>query len=185
MTILFIQGAGEDAHDAWDQKLVASLQREVGEAVRFPRMPREDEPAYPAWRAAILQELASLEPGAIAVGHSVGGTLLLHTLADAQPDVKLAAIITLAAPFIGEGGWPSEDVKARYDFGERLPAVPIYLFHGTADTTAPLVHVELYAKTMPRAVVRTLADRDHQLNDDLSEVARVIETCRSSDRLLR
>jgi len=28
--ILFVQGAGKDAHDGWDQKMVDALQRELG-----------------------------------------------------------------------------------------------------------------------------------------------------------
>lgn len=176
--ILFIQGAGEGAHDEWDQKLVDSLARELATEIRFPRMPDEANPTYAAWKSALLHELAALPAGSIAIGHSVGGAMLFHTLADEQPTLKLAAIITLAAPFIGDGGWPSDDVKPRYDFGKRLPDVPIFLFHGTADETAPFTHVELYAKTIPRAVVRTLPDRDHQLNNDLSEVARAIAELR-------
>ena len=44
--ILFIQGAGEGTHDAWDNQLVASLEAELGPdyAVRYPRMPNEGEP---------------------------------------------------------------------------------------------------------------------------------------------
>jgi hypothetical protein len=36
--------------------------------------------------------------------------------------------------------------------------------------------LELYAKLIPRAVVRRLAGRDHQLGNDLSEVARDIRS---------
>ncbi|CAN7360580.1 hypothetical protein [Rhizobium sp. LjRoot258] len=44
--VLFVQGAGEGVHDRWDTELVASLARELGEsyAVRYPRMPGEDDP---------------------------------------------------------------------------------------------------------------------------------------------
>jgi len=54
----------------------------------------------------------------------------------------------------------------------RLPqATPIYLYHGSEDDTAPLAHVDLYKQAIPQACVRKLQGRDHQLNDDLSEVA--------------
>jgi pimeloyl-ACP methyl ester carboxylesterase len=49
--------------------------------------------------------------------------------------------------------------------------MPVYLYHGSRDGTAPLEHVRLYAKAIPYAVVRRLAGRDHQLNNDMSEVA--------------
>jgi len=40
--VLFIHGSGEGAHDKWDNRLVESLERELGPdyAVRYPRMPR-------------------------------------------------------------------------------------------------------------------------------------------------
>jgi len=45
------------------------------------------------------------------------------------------------------------------------------LYHGDQDRIAPVAHVELYGAAIPRARVRRLAGRDHQLNNDLSEVA--------------
>lgn len=66
-------------------------------------------------------------------------------------------------------------MTSRTDFAERLPAdAPVFLYHGTDDETVPAAHVELYAKAMPRAIVRRLLGRDHQLNNDLSDVARDI-----------
>jgi hypothetical protein len=52
--------------------------------------------------------------------------------------------------------------------------------HGSEDSTAPLEHVRRYQRAIPRAVVRELAGRDHQLNNDLSEVAADI---RMSERV--
>jgi hypothetical protein len=39
----------------------------------------------------------------------------------------------------------------------------------------PFAHVEMYAAMIPQATVHRLDGRNHQLNDDLSEVARDIE----------
>ncbi|MDK4742067.1 alpha/beta fold hydrolase [Rhizobium sp. CNPSo 3464] len=175
--ILFVQGAGEGVHACWDSKLVASLERELGEsyAVRYPQMPGEDDPDYAAWRAALIGEFDLLEEGAILVGHSIGGTILIHVLAEQPPRFRLGGLFLIAAPFIGEGGWPSDDIDDCQDFSERLPpGVPVYLYHGAADDIVPIAHVHLYAKAIPHATVRTLEGRDHQLNDDMSEVARDI-----------
>ena len=105
--ILFVQGAGRGTHDCWDNKLVASLEHELGDgyAVRYPRMPGEDDPGYAAWKAALTAEFASLEDGAILVGHSIGGTILLHMLAERPPEFRIGGLFLIAAPFIGEGGW--------------------------------------------------------------------------------
>jgi hypothetical protein len=46
--VLFIQGGGAGAHDDWDAKLVSSLMGKLGDGyeIRYPRMPREDDPSY-------------------------------------------------------------------------------------------------------------------------------------------
>jgi len=184
--ILFIQGAGEFVHDQWDNKLVESLERELGQdyAVLYPRMPDEADPNYPAWKAALVKLLDGLDDGAVLVGHSVGATILLHTLADRRLTFGPGALILIAAPFIGEGGWPSEDIVARADFSGNLPTgLPILLYHGAEDDDVSPAHVELYAKAIPGAVVRRLPGRDHQLNNDLSEIARDIRMLLSQRRL--
>jgi len=175
--ILFIQGAGKGVHDCWDNKLVASLEQELGDgyAVRYPRMPGEDDPRYGAWKAALTEEFNSLKDGAILVGHSVGGTTLIHMLAEQSPKFSIGGLFLIAAPFIGEGGWPSDEMKARTDFGERLPeGLPVHLYHGVDDAEVPVAHVHLYAKAIPHAVIRMIEGMDHQLNNDMRQVARDI-----------
>lgn len=172
--VLFIQGGGAGAHDEWDDKLVDSLRRELGSGydVRYPRMPNEADPSYARWKAALAEEIAGLADGAIAIGHSIGGTILINALAEAPPKRQLAGIFLIAAPFVGAGGWPSDDIGPTADLGQRLPPkTPIHLYHGSADDTAPFGHVDLYERAIPGAVVHRLHGRDHQLNDDLAEVA--------------
>jgi len=172
--VLFVQGAGADAHDRWDDKLAASLERELGAsyAVHYPRMPNEADPSYSAWSAALLGELGKLDQGAILVGHSVGATILIHVLAQHLPSARFGGLFLVAAPFIGEGGWPSDDIEPRPDLAARLPPnMPVFLYHGLEDEVVPFAHVQLYAETIPQAVIRALAHRNHQLNDDMSEVA--------------
>jgi predicted alpha/beta hydrolase family esterase len=172
--VLFIQGGGAGVHDGWDNKLVDSLRRELGPdyEVLYPRMPKEAAPSYPLWRAAVADEIAGLDDGAILVGHSVGGTILINALAETPPNRKLAGIFLIAAPFVGAGGWPSEDITPTASLGARLPPkTPIYLYHGSNDDIAPFAHVDLYERAIPGAIVHRLRGRDHQLNDDLTEVA--------------
>jgi hypothetical protein len=40
------------------------------------------------------------------------------------------------------------------------------------------MHVDLYAKAIPQAVTRRLEGRNHQLNDDLGDVASDIRSLR-------
>ena len=177
--MLFIQGGGAGTHDDWDDKLVDSLRRELGDGweIRYPRMPAEDDPSYAGWGPALVREIATLEDGAIVVGHSVGGTILLQTLADQAPDRKLAAIVLISAPFVGDGGWHGENFELSGDLGSQLPAgVPVHVFHGLEDDTAPPAHADLYAHAIPHAHVHLLPGRDHQLGNDLVDVARAIRS---------
>ena len=172
--VLFVQGGGEGVHDQWDNHLVDSLKAELGPGyeIRYPVMPNESDPNYAAWKPAVQRELAALEPGGIVIGHSVGGTILINLLAEHPAQSNLGAICLIAAPFIGEGGWESDDIEPRPDLEARLPRdVPIFFYHGRDDDTVPFAHVELYARAVPRAQVRRLAGRDHQLNNNLAEPA--------------
>ena len=175
--VLFIQGGGAGTHDVWDDKLVDSLRRELGDGweIRYPRMPAEDDPSIAAWGPAIVREMAHLEDGAIAVGHSVGGTILIQTLAEHAPNVELAAIVLISAPFVGDGGWPGEEFELSDDLGSRLPpGAPVHVFHGLEDDTAPPAHADLYARAIPSAHPHLLPGRNHQLGNDLADVARLI-----------
>ena len=181
--VLFIQGGGAGTHADWDDKLADGLRRELGRGyeVRYPRMPEEAEPTYERWSAAIRREIAGLGDGAVVVGHSVGATILVRALAEQPPERKLGAIVLIAAPFVGEGGWPSDELALASDLGARLPhGVPVHLFHGLLDETAPPAHADLYGQVLPQAEIHRLPGRDHQLNNDVSEVADAIRLATST-----
>lgn len=65
------------------QQTVASLERDLGldYEIRYPRMPNEADPRHALWKAVLKKEFAKLDEGAILVGHSVGGTILISVLA--------------------------------------------------------------------------------------------------------
>ena len=164
-------------HDRWDDKLVASLRRELGEGyeLRYPRMPDEGDPSFAKWAPAIRKEIAGLEDGAIVIGHSIGGTMLMGALAQVPPERRLGAIMLVSAPFVGDGGWPGDEFMLTGELGAKLPkGVPVHIFHGGADDTAPPAHADLYARAIPQAEIHKLPGRDHQLNNDLGEVAAAI-----------
>ncbi len=175
--VLLIQGGGAGVHDGWDNKLFDSLRRELGAGyeLRYPRMPDEEDPSYARWSAAIRREMAALDDGAVLAGHSVGGTILINTLAERPLQRQFSLIVLIAAPFVGPGGWPSDEFELPHDLGARLPqGVPVHVFHGLQDETAPPSHADLYASVIPQAQLHRLPGRDHQLGNDLSDVAKVI-----------
>jgi predicted alpha/beta hydrolase family esterase len=172
--VLFIQGGGAGTYDDWDSKLVDSLRRELGSdyEVRYPRMPDEGDPDFGRWVVALREELDKLDDGAVLVGHSFGGTVIALGLSGDPPIRPLAGVFLIAPPFFGEGGWSSGEVAFGPELGAKLPSgTPVRLYQGDQDADVPPGHLDLYAKAIPRAVARELAGRDHQLNDDLSEVA--------------
>jgi predicted alpha/beta hydrolase family esterase len=175
--VLFVQGGGKGTHDEWDNELVDCLRQKLGQEyeIHYPRMPNEDEPSYASWANALEREFDTLRDGAILVGHSVGGTILLKVLAEQTSTRKFGALFLIACPFVGDGGWSADDLQFPPDLSARLPqGVPIHFYHGLEDETAPPSHVDLYALAVPQAHVHRLAGRDHQLNDDLTEVATAI-----------
>jgi pimeloyl-ACP methyl ester carboxylesterase len=96
-------------------------------------------------------------------------------LAEHPSSRQLTAVLLIAVPFVGKGGWSFDELQLPADLGARLPRdVPIHFFHGLADETAPPPHADLYARAVPQAHIHRLPGRDHQLNDDLSEVAASI-----------
>lgn len=175
--LLFVQGGGKGTHDEWDNKLVASLRQELGQdyEIHYPRMPSEDEPSYGPWKTTLERLFATLQDGAILVGHSVGGTILLKMLAEESSARVFGAIFLIAVPFVGDGGWSADDLEFPPDLGARLPKdVPIHFYHGLDDEIAPPSHLELYAHAVPQARVHRLPGRNHQLSNDLKEIAAEI-----------
>ena len=155
--VLFIQGGGENVHDQWDYELAESLERNLGSgySVLYPRMPNEADPQYAAWRATLLEQFNLLKSGDFIVGHSVGGTILLHVLAEQPRIPRLGGIFLIAAPFIGDGGWSVDDFAPRADLSQQLASgVPLLFYQAKDDDTVPIAHVHLYAKAIPHAVVR-------------------------------
>ena len=155
-----------------------NLRRE-GYDVAYPRMPDEADPRFDRWSAAIAREIDAVGPS-ILVGHSYGGTVLIHTLAaHGRLLNNITAICLIAAPFMGQGtggqaGWSSDEITLVDGWANPLANFPLHLFHGGADTIVPKAHVDLYAEALPHAQVYRLAGQDHQLNNDLTEVAKVL-----------
>jgi predicted alpha/beta hydrolase family esterase len=175
--VLFIQGAGEGAYQA-DAKLAETLRKELGPEyeVRYPAMPNEGDPDDNAWGDLIAAELADMGEDAVLVGHSAGAAMLCVFLATSKLELRIAGIFLISSPFFGEGGWKVEGFTMPRDFGQRFPDAPVFLYHGSEDEIAPMAHLDLYSRAITHAVVRRLAGRNHQLNDDMTEVARDIES---------
>jgi predicted alpha/beta hydrolase family esterase len=139
--VLFVQGGGKRVHDEWDNKIVDSLERELGPdyTVRYPRMPNEANPTYADWKAALKREFAGFDDGAILIGHSIGGTILIRTIADDPPKQTIGGIFLIAAPYATEG---------QADVHEPLTSIAAWqpdrwclrFIHVVSDTVSPFSH---------------------------------------------
>lgn len=182
--VLFIQGGGEGAY-AVDQDLASNLAGLLGAEyeLRYPRMPNEASPEYSEWKPALLEELSVLDDGAFLIAHSVGAAIVVRLLAEGAPPRRLGGLFLIAAPYVGEGGWQTGELETPKDLGARLPQeLPIYLYHGKNDEIVPFAHLDLYAKVLPSAQLRRLPGRDHQLEGDMSEVARDLRALATAER---
>jgi predicted alpha/beta hydrolase family esterase len=172
--VLFVHGAGEGAH-ACDSKLAMSLREKLGAGyvVHYPMMPDEANPDYGAWTRCIGEELARLGNDVVLAGHSIGASVLIRFLTAGALQQSVAGVFLIAAPFWHDHEvWRWKEAELPVDAADMLPSgVPVFLYHGREDEIAPFSHLALYAKTFPQAIVRALDGRNHQLNDDLTEVA--------------
>lgn len=179
--ILLIQGAGTGAYEA-DKKLAVSLRKALGTdyEVHYPAMVDEDNASYVLWKQQIERELAAMQGSIILVGHSVGASIIIKWLSETEVRKPLAGIFLIATPFWGGNGWRYEGYEKLAlpkGLAAKLPeGVPIFLYHCRDDETVPFDHLALYAQVLPQATVRELHAGGHQLNNDLSVVARDIKT---------
>jgi predicted alpha/beta hydrolase family esterase len=176
--VLFIQGAGEGAHEE-DKELATSLQETLGTEydVLYPKMPHEENPQGRPWMAEISKELAALEGKVILVGHSAGGGVLLKYLLKENVTKPLAGIFLIAIPHWDPEDDEDEEYTLHAGFASQLPrGVPIFLYHSRDDEWVPFAHLAFYAEKIPGATVREFDGRGHQFNNDLSEVAADIKS---------
>jgi predicted alpha/beta hydrolase family esterase len=177
--VLFIHGAGTGAHEA-DDELAGSLRRLLGPSyeICYPAMPDEADADYETWKDSIAKQLAASGDPVVLVGHSVGASILAKCMAELTIRRPIAGMFLIAAPFWGGDGWRYDgyDALALPDgAGAGLPeTTPMFLYHSRDDAIVPFAHLALYAKRLPHATIRELDRRGHQLNNDLSEVARDI-----------
>ncbi|MDJ1501796.1 alpha/beta fold hydrolase [Xanthocytophaga agilis] len=174
--VLFIQGGGGEEDYTADAKLVASLQEVLGETylVHYPFLPEEPEPDF-GRKKQIDREISLLNGPIILVGHSLGASMLLKYLSESQIRKKIAGLFVISTPFwSGDEDW-KQGLKLNQDFADKLPKnLPVFLYHSQDDEVVPFDNLEFYTQNLPQAIVRKLLKGGHQLNNDLSIVAKDI-----------
>lgn len=179
--VLFIQGAGQGAYQE-DQELVASLRQALDPEyeVHYPAMPDEDNAPYEQWKQQIEKELVAMQGPIILVGHSYGASVIMKWLSEIEVKKSIVGIFLMAAPFWGGAGWQYEgyeEIALPQGIAAKLPKdMAIFLYQCRDDEIVPFAHLALYAQVLPQATVRQFDEGGHQLNNDLSEVAKDVKT---------
>jgi predicted alpha/beta hydrolase family esterase len=112
----------------------------------------------------------------VAVGHSVGASILARHLSNSDTNPRIAGVFLLATPFWGgDGIWTWEEGRLDRSAATRLAQrVPVFFYHCVDDEVVPFSHLKPNADYMPGATVRELEMGGHQFGNDLTVVARDI-----------
>ena len=162
-SVLVIHGAGEPRRRGgkiyWEPLLGPSLGSHY--EVHAPRMPGPDEPKYAAWSKAVADLLANLDKPVV-VGHSLGASVLLKFLSEADSRPPIAGLFLVATPYWGP---EMPEFALRSDFASRLRDLSrLYLYHSRDDNCVSMDHLERYSRALPQAVVRLLDGRGHEFD---------------------
>jgi serine hydrolase len=169
-TVLVVQGAGDLHHPEGTIVLVRYLERALPQGFRVlaPEMPDADsDPRYLPWRDTIATTLAELDAPVLVVGHSVGGSVVLKMLSEGPADPSIRGLFLASVPWWGPEGWPWDELALADDFAERLPEIPVFLYHSVDDPEVPFAHLRLYEARMPAATVRAIAGAEHSFRNGL------------------
>ena len=159
-------------------KLVGSLQECLGGAytVHYPCLPNEPAPDFGRSKQ-ICKQLSLIDGEIILAGHFLGASMLLKYLSENEVKKNIARIFLIVTPFwSGNEKW-KQGLKLQENFAEKLPGnIPIFLYHCRDDEEVPIEHLSLYRQKLPQATVREITSGGHQLNNDLTIVARDIKS---------
>ena len=175
--VLFIQGGGGKEDYKADAKMVTSLQEALGEnyIVHYPLLSNESSPDF-GRKKQIEEAISLISEEIILAGHSLGASMLLKYLSEYEIKKNITAIILIATPFwSGDEDW-KQGLKLQEDFPNHLPKdAPIFLYHCHDDKDVPFGNLAFYRQKLPYATVREIKNGGHQLNNDLTIVAKDIK----------
>lgn len=176
--VLFIQGGGDGGYEA-DTRLVTSLQTLLGATyvLNYPRMSSDEALPDFGWLQQIGNQITVIDFEVILVGHSLGASMLLKYLSANDIKIKVAGVFLISTPFwSGAEDW-KQGLKLQKDFAEKLPQdVSIFFYHCRDDEVVPFGQFNLYRQQVPWATFIEIGSGGHQLNNDMTEVAKDIKS---------
>ncbi len=182
--ILFIQGGGDGGYEA-DSALVASLQKSLGKGyeIDYPKMQSDESESDFGWIEQIGEKISETKSDIILIGHSLGASMILKYLSESSVNKKIKGVFLVATPFWeGNEDWQL-GLKLQGDFADKLPdEVPICFYHCQDDEEIPFSHLEHYKQKLTQATFCEIKSGGHQLNNDLTLVAKDIKSLLNKPR---
>lgn len=174
--LLFIQGGGEGGYEA-DKDLVASLQKALGKAynINYPEIRSDGSAPDFGWLRQIEMHISETKSDLLLAGHSFGASMILKYLSENLVTKNICGIFLIATPFWnGVEDWQTA-LKLQENFADKLPAgVPIFFYHCQDDEEVPFSNLNHYKQKITQAIFREIKNGGHQLNNDLTLVAKDI-----------
>lgn len=164
-TVVFIHSAGSQGPGEGSSALLDGLKQALphGMTLVAPAMPEPDNPSAERWIDALHRVLDRVEGPQILAGHSLGGSILLQTLARHGTGRGLKGVLILNSPFWGAPGWDYEAFALTADDVRQLGRLPRFLvLQGEADDVVAADHPGRYQALIPHAEIRRLAGIDHE-----------------------
>jgi predicted alpha/beta hydrolase family esterase len=175
--VLFIQGGGNDGYQA-DKTLAASLKKNLGKEyqVDYPEIQSDEALPNFGWTKQIRENIDRFSHGFILVGHSFGASMILKYLSENSVSKITEGIFLLATPFWGGNEEWQKSLKLKDNFADKLPEVPIFLYHCQDDEEIPISHLHSYQQKLTMATFREIKSGGHQFSNDLALITRDIKS---------
>ena len=178
--ILFIQGGGDGGYEA-DKALVKPLQKNLGSeyVINYPELQTDESLPDFGWMQQIDQKVLESKDNTILVAHSLGASMLLKYLSENSIAKKIDGIFLISTLFwSGSEDWKT-GLKLQDNFADKLPnEVQLFFYHCVDDEVAPFSHFDHYKQKLTGATFREIESGGHQLNNDLTIVAKDIKSLR-------
>lgn len=178
--ILFIHSAGRQGEHDGSSEFLAFLRPALSPDydLRSPLMPSPQAPTYELWKQKLGEELAKLDDGAILIGHSLGGSVILKYLSEEKPEKTFAAVFVVASPYWGaDSDWQVDEYNLHDYFASKLPSdLKIFLYRSRDDEVVPHAHLEKYAQQLPQATVREVEGKGHLMSGKTPEIVEDIKS---------
>ena len=181
--VIFLHSAGSQGPGEGSSALLAGLKQALPSDMTLiaPLMPEPDNPSAERWIAASQKVLAGVEGPHILVGHSLGGSILLQTLARHGAGEGLRGVVLLNSPFWGAPGWEFEDFALTEGDAGQLRRLPrLLVLQGDADDVVSSDHPDRYKNLLPITETATLKGIDHEAAEGAPHVIAAIEAIRQT-----